>query len=92
MRKDEARGHKMSRRGEAGPDCLAPRSAVVCHTRNSLSQLRSDATDGGPGLLQDLASVPKHLVVAEIGLVPHSGPGHQAAAVSSNTVMQPLQG
>lgn len=31
-----------------------------------------------PGLLQDLASVPKHLVIAKIGSVPRSGPRHQA--------------
>lgn len=43
----------------------------------------------GPGLLQDLASVPKHFVIAKIVPVPCSGPGHRAAAVSLNSVSLP---
>lgn len=66
-------------RDEARAECLAPRSAFVCHTHSSRSQR----------LLQDLASVPKHFVIAKIVPVPCSGPGHRAAAVSLNSVSLP---
>ena len=37
-------------------------------------------------MLQELATVTKHLVIAKIGLVPLSGPRHQEAATILNTV------
>lgn len=50
------------------------------------SQLCSDATDGEPHLLQDLVTVTKLLVTAEVSLVPLSGSRQQEGAILLKTV------
>lgn len=80
--------HKMSKqRWGQGKDCLAQRSAVVCHVTCTASQsavLRCYRWRAW--FVRDLANVTKHLVIAKIALVPLSGPRHQEAATILNAV------
>lgn len=78
---------KMSkRRWGQGRDCLAQRSAVVCHNMFCLPVSCVQMLQMQGLVCYKTPAVTKHLVIAKMGFVPLSGPRHQEEATILNTV------